>query len=182
MANPGLCILKSLCQQPLHSVSQKYYRKLWPEVSAINLTEARGLALRLLPSDSFLASPAQLCVSGELTPVCIFQASGTSSFLLGLADEWMGEARVLLPLLPCLGDSGCILSMAPDPRWVHCGLSFCHVTLVPSLWQHHLLPLFSASSLCRRASGFQLSLISGLPGHAHLAFWLFHHLCMNSLH
>lgn len=94
MANPGLCgFQKYLCQQPLHfSISQKYYRKFWPKFPPINSPEVGELALSLLSSDPFPASPAQLCRGAD--PCLCLPGFWGFQFPVKFANGWKeaGEA------------------------------------------------------------------------------------------
>lgn len=157
---------KHLHQQLLHS---KFFRMTTENCGPrfqLNFTKAGGMALSLLPSDAFLASPAQLCMSGHLTAhpssPPAFHPKSLFSRLLGLlASYWVWliggreKPEYFFPSLPILV-AVAASALVPDSRWAHCGLSFCHVTLVPCLCKHHLLPLFPALSLGRQGHGFPL--------------------------
>lgn len=123
-----------------------------------------------------LPCSAQLTLSGQLTPICVFQASGG---LLASCQVWLrksqmeGKSQNISSLLLYLGGCGCVCSMAPDPSRTTVASSRPGDTSPLSL-KTPLLPLVPAASLGSGGMGvgraFQLLLISRLPNHSHLAF------------
>ena len=110
--------------------------------------------------------PPLLSSAVELTPVCVFQASGASSFLSSLlmGGRKREKQPESFPRSSSLGGSVCISALASDPRWAHRGLR--QGTLTPGLWKYSLLPGEHGpvtSSWCYNL---------WLPEHSHLAFQL----------